>query len=73
MNSPRPISDHKKKQTPKAPVVSLKHYELFNSLKISLQSLELSLEKILTQVLQRVQEDFPILLIGNIFTEVKNG
>lgn len=73
MNSPRPIRDHKKKQTPKAPVVSLKHYELFNSLKISLQSLELSLEKILTQVLQRVQEDFPILLIGNIFTEVKNG
>lgn len=72
MNSPGPIIDHKKKQTPKAPVVSLKHCELFNSLEISLKSLELSLEKIFTQVLQRVQ-DFPILLIGNIFTEVKNG
>lgn len=66
MNSPRPIRGHKQKQTAKPPVVSLKYYELFNSLEISLKSLELSLGKIFTQVLQRVQ-DFPILLIGNIF------
>lgn len=61
-----------KRNSAKAPAVSLKCYELFNCGNF-IKALGILTWKIFIRVIQKVQKDFPVLLIGKIFTEVKNG